>query len=172
MNERLDRKNKKSPGAWPYGLASEAACTRSAPISGFSAIISRSAAQMLHLAHAFRAQITFLEISHLLHRSAEDAARTISLQNDVIPLNEDFHRISFVHLVTLAQGFGQHYAAQLVDLSYDSSRFHRLYPLLMSELSSHNQPFGLQIMQQGVWMSFSPTILHGRKQILPLFIVA
>jgi hypothetical protein len=100
----------------------------------------QSAAKLIHLAHAFRAHIPFLEINYLLHGAAKNAARTIPLQNDVIPLNENLNGIPLIHLVSLAQRFGQHYAAQLVNLTYDSSRFHRLYPLLMSENLATTNP--------------------------------
>ena len=82
---------------------------------------------MNHILRASRAQVTLLKFMHVLHRGAEYAPWTITLQNDVIALNENFDRIPFVHLISFAQRFGKHNAPQLIYLTYYTCRFHCIH---------------------------------------------
>lgn len=86
--------------------------------------------QLMHLAQAFGADMSFLEIAHLLHRAAKYAAGTIPLQNDMITAYQYFNRIAFVHLVSFAQRFREYNSAELVDFSYYSCRFHHQFTSL------------------------------------------
>jgi hypothetical protein len=62
--------------------------------------------------------VAFLEFRDPIHIAAKDALWTVSFQNNVIALHQNFHWVSFVHLIALAQRFRKDDTPQLVDFSY------------------------------------------------------
>jgi hypothetical protein len=79
--------------------------------------------QIPHFLQASLAYVPFLELADAFHGSAKHAAGTIALENDVIPLDQNFDRIAFIHLVSFPKRFGKHDPPQLIDLANYACRF-------------------------------------------------
>lgn len=84
--------------------------------------------QRLDLVDAFTADALFAEVYDVVCIVAKFAGRMVLLQNDAVIIGEDLKRILFVDVHDLAQRLGKHDAAQLVNLAYDSGRFHISFP--------------------------------------------
>lgn len=59
--------------------------------------------QLAHFDQALIANGPLFEVAYAFHRSAEYTFRPVTLQNDVIPLNQNLDGISLVHLISLAK---------------------------------------------------------------------
>lgn len=83
----------------------------------------RGLLQIVQVSYACSAKITFFKLSNAFHRRTKNAARTITLQNNVVALYQNFYRVPFIHLVSFAQGFRQNNATKLIHFSNNACRF-------------------------------------------------
>ena len=89
----------------------------------------------LQLLNAFGADILTLVVDDILGTVAENACRMIFVKNDIIPVYENLKCVSLRDIQSAAKLDRQHDPPELIDLSYNTGRFHvapsvsyKLYP--------------------------------------------
>ncbi|AKG34024.1 hypothetical protein VK70_05065 [Paenibacillus durus ATCC 35681] len=80
--------------------------------------------QLGHFAQTLAANITFLIFANLVHGTAKYAFGTITLQNNMIALNQNFNRVPLIHLIPFTKGFRQNNSAELIHFAHYTSRLH------------------------------------------------
>ena len=87
---------------------------------------SGSVLPLQQLLQAAAADVLAFEVDHIVGVIAEDAGGLILPKNDRGPFHVDLQGVLLLNAQVAAQLDGQHDPAQLVHLSHDTGRFHRV----------------------------------------------
>ncbi|AIQ12123.1 hypothetical protein PDUR_09465 [Paenibacillus durus] len=80
--------------------------------------------QLGHFSHTLSTNIAILIFANLFHGTAKYAFWTITLQNNMVALNQNFNRVPLIHLIPFTKGFRQNNSAKLIHFANYTSRLH------------------------------------------------